>query len=92
MSGAAVVTPASFDQGLDDARRIVTGCLRSTHGTAICAIYPNETYESNFVHHKFCNSENKNRVIKTFYRPLFWTPADNLPILADIQPAELPCM
>jgi len=45
-----------------------------------------------FQHHKCFNSENNNRVIRTFHRPLFCTPADNLPILADIQPAELPRM
>jgi len=77
---------------MNDALRIVTGFLRSAHGTAICAIYPNETYQSNFFHHKFFNSENNNRVIRTFHRPLFCTPADKPLILADIQPAELPRM
>ena len=43
----------------------------------------------NFVHHKFFISENNNRVIRTFYRPLCCTPTDNLPILEGIQPAEL---
>jgi len=74
---------------MNDALQFVTGYLRSAQGTAICVIYPNETNESNFVQHKCFNSENNNRVIRTFYRPLFCTPADNLPILADIQPAEL---
>ena len=50
----------------------MTGRLRSTQETVICAINPQQTSESNFVHHKFViaekpqifNSKKHNRVIK----------------------------
>ena len=59
-----------------------------TRGGNLCDLSP-KTYESNFVHHKFFRSENNNHVMKTFYRPLFCIPANNLHIFADIQPVEL---
>ena len=63
-SGTSVVSQLFPTKGSYWQRRIQrVGCLGR--------LPPPKTYESNFIHHVFCNSESSIRNIKPFCRPLF---------------------